>query len=188
MAGMRLAREIRQEWHIRIMKSVGSNNLAPWRRIDMRTIDQVIAQCAFGGDALLACAKEWSLYRPQTVILHRCDGGGFAAYERHYFSSTDTSYTFVKGTFVDSLDRESVKRIIEKIASFEKFETCDDIADGGYISEAEKFYNWRARMLPSGWVFLPDDGDTPVESEAGAKVDDATEASIGTGRWYSPEA
>ncbi len=45
-----------------------------------------------------------------------------------------------------------------------------------------------AAVLPDSFVFLPSDGDTPVEAGAGSLLDAATEASIGVGRWYSADA
>ena len=59
--------------------------------------------------------------------------------------------------------------------------------DPSFISDRCAFSVAACNAL-NGFTFVPDDGDTPVESGAGCFLDHSTAASVGTGRWYGANA
>jgi hypothetical protein len=71
-------------------------------------------------------------------------------------------------------------------------ETCDDSTIDDAIVEFLRagisipFSAKDAKWVPDGYIFVPNDGDVPVEASAGSLLDSDTAESVGEGRWLSP--
>ena len=117
----------------------------------------------------------------------------------HFKSVIDVSDPrFTKRNFTDHLFFSFKTNFMASNRNNISLEQARNLLQAGfsspYLNEDPSFISNRCGFSVAacnglwGFVFVPDDGDTPVESGAGQFLDSTTAASVGTGRWYGSDA
>lgn len=119
---------------------------------------------------------------------------GCCAWHCTRYSTTCSYADYIPGSSQENRNIRDVLSIIQIVdgmnSDFGKFAIGDDLKasidskDTSYVSGLIEFNRYYAACL-SGYVFVPDSGDTVVYAELGRRMDDSAARMVGPGRWYS---